>query len=89
MTYSEKINFLQKILKTPENSYSDSFKDDIVMYFDDNFNKNNILLSFLYDLNSEEKIALWLGSLLSSFVMKFDPEFETENDFIFDFIQNT
>jgi len=35
MTYSEKINFLQKILTTPEDSYSDSFKDDIILYFDD------------------------------------------------------
>ena len=85
---SEKINFLKEILEKKEDNFADSFKQDIIMYFDDDFTISNKTLSFLDELNSFEDIEQWVNSLTSKFVLKFDSEVEQENDFIFHYINS-
>ena len=88
MTASEKIECLEQFLNQPEENYADSFKADIIMFFDDDFSKENSQLLFLGNLNSKRDIKNWIDKLTSRFVMKFDSEFETENDFIYDYLEN-
>lgn len=88
MTTSEKIEYLEQFLNQPEEHYADSFKADIIMFFDDDFSKDNSQLLFLGNLNSKRDIENWIDKLTSRFVMKFDSEFETENDFIYDYLEN-
>lgn len=87
MTIQKKIDLLELILSHTEN-YADSFKADIIMYFEDDFKHTNEQLMFLNMLNSKEEIENWVDTLTSRFVMKFDSEFETENDFIYNYLQN-
>lgn len=88
MTLLEKIQYLEQFLNQKEENYADTFKADITMFFDDNFSKENSQLLFLDNLNSEQEIEIWVDKLTSRFVMKFDLEFETENDFIYDYLEN-
>ncbi|MFE3847182.1 hypothetical protein ACFX5D_04265 [Flavobacterium sp. LB3P45] len=88
MTTSEKIKYLEQFLNQPEENYADSFKADIIMFFDDDFSKENSQLLFLGYLNSKRDIENWIDKLTSRFVMKFNSEFETENDFIYDYLEN-
>lgn len=60
----------------------------ITCFFDDDFSENNEQLLFLNKLNSKEEIQNWIAKLTSRFVMKFDPEFEAEDDFIYDYLEN-
>ena len=57
------------------------------MFFDDNFSKENSQLLLLNDRNSKEEIENWVNKITCRFVMKFDSEFETENDFIYDYLE--
>ena len=59
------------------------------MFFDDNFSEGNSQFLFLDNLNSEQEIENWLEKLTSRFVMKFDLEFEAENDFIYNYLENS
>jgi hypothetical protein len=88
MTSSEKIEYFEQFLNQPEENYADSFKADIIMFFDDDFSKENSQLLFLENLNSKRDIENWIDRLTSRFVMKFDSELETENDFIYDYLEN-
>ncbi|MFE3871246.1 hypothetical protein ACFX5F_08405 [Flavobacterium sp. ZS1P70] len=88
MTSSEKIEYFEQFLNQPEENYADSFKADIIMFFDDDFSKENSQLLFLENLNSKRDIENWINKLTSRFVTKFDSEFETENDFIYDYLEN-
>jgi hypothetical protein len=88
MTASEKIECLEQFLNQSEENYADSFKADIIMFFDDDFSKENSQLLFLGNLISKRDIKNWIDKLTSRFVMKFDSEFETENDFIYDYLEN-
>jgi hypothetical protein len=45
-------------------------------------------LQFLDNLSSKQEIENWLEKLTSRFVMKFDSEFEAENDFIHNYLEN-
>lgn len=83
---TQKINHLKEILEKEEENYADSFKQDIIMYFDDDFTASNKTLHFLNDLNSFAEIEEWVGKLTSRFVMKFDPEGEQEDDFIYNYM---
>jgi len=79
---SQKIHFLKIILEKEKENYADSFKTDIIIYFDDDFTESNRSLSFLNKLSSFAEIQNWVDNLTSKFVMKFDAEHEQENDFI-------
>ena len=88
MTLLEKIEYLEQLLNQTEENYADTFKADITMFFDDNFSEDNSQLLFLDNLNSKQEIENWVEKLTSRFVMKFDSGFETENDFIYDYLEN-
>ncbi len=88
MTLLEKIEYLEQLLNQTEENYADTFKADITMFFDDNFSEENSQLLFLDNLNSKQEIENWVEKLTSRFVMKFDSGFETEIDFIYDYLEN-
>jgi hypothetical protein len=88
MTLSEKIDYLEQLLNQEEQNYADSFKSDIIIFFEDNFSQENSELLFLENLNAKRDIENWIDKLTSRFLMKFDSEFETENDFIYDYLEN-
>lgn len=83
----DKIIFFQNYLEIEEN-YADSFKTDISFFFSDYFSDENQELYFLSNLHTKEEIQNWVDKLTSRFVMKFDPDFESENDFIYDYLVN-
>lgn len=87
MKLSEKINFFEEILNQPKENFVDNYKADIIIFFDDDFSEGNTQLLFLNKLNSKEEIQYWIDKLTSRFVLKFDAEFETENDFIYDYLE--
>lgn len=88
MTLLKKIEYLEQLLSQTEENYADAFKADITMFFDDDFSLENSQLFFLDNLNSKQEIENWIEKLTSRFVMKFDSEFETENDFIYNYLEN-
>jgi hypothetical protein len=88
MTLSEKIDYLEQLLNQEEQNYADSFKVDVIIFFEDDFSEKNPQLLFLENLNSKQEIESWISKLTSRFVMKFDLEFQTENDFIYDYLEN-
>jgi hypothetical protein len=88
MTFLQKIQAFESYLNLPEQRYADSFKQDIIICFEEDFTKNNEELEFLNNLNTKEEIENFIDKLTSRFVMKFDSEFETENDFIHDYLIN-
>jgi len=85
LSYDDKIKFLKLYLSDIKDNYADSFKTDILLYFDDfeNLQENGIKLNFLKNLNSEEEIYNWINNLTSKIVMKFNEEEEELSDFIF------
>ena len=82
MTLSEKIQYLKNLLYQPEENYADSFKQDIILYFENDFTRENIQMQFLNQLNTVEEIKNWVEFITSQFVLKFDAEQESEKDFI-------
>ena len=58
------------------------------MFFDDDFSEENSQLQFLDNLSSKQEIENWIEKLTSRFVIKFNSGFETENDFIYDYLEN-
>lgn len=82
MTLLQKINYLKLLLNETDDSYADSFKTDILFYFDDDFSEENLQFHFLNQLEIKDEIEKKLDFLLSQFVLKFDPDIETEFDFI-------
>lgn len=88
MTFVQKIKTLESYLNLPEQGYADTFKQDIIIYFEEDFTEKNKELEFLNNLNTKEEIVNFIDKLTSRFVMKFDSEIETENDFIYDYLIN-
>lgn len=86
LTLKEKISCLEEILTKPIENYSDSFKTDILFYFDE-FNIANPMLSFLNKITTREEIVIWLDKLTSRIVLKYDDDYEQINDFIYDYIE--
>lgn len=82
MTLLQKIQHLENYLKQFKNSYSDNFKADILLYFNEDFTEENSQFAFLKELNSKEAIEQKVDFLLSQFVLKFDDDQESEDDFI-------
>jgi hypothetical protein len=88
LTQKDKIIILKNYLLKEKENYADSFKEDIIIFFDEDFSTNNLNLKFLHKYNTEEEIEKWVDKLLSRFVLKFDDENEQENDFIYDYLEN-
>ncbi|MCH7762930.1 MAG: hypothetical protein IIB95_04220 [Candidatus Marinimicrobia bacterium] len=88
LIFRNKIKHLELYLYKEKKNYADSFKNDIIIYFDENFSTSNKCLNFLKYIKNEKDIENWVDNLLSRFVMKFDGEFEQETDFIFDYLTN-
>lgn len=82
LSLEEKISYLQHRLSTIEENYADSFKTDILFFFD-NFNSENTRLRFLNKLHSFNEIEHWITKLTSRIVMKED-EFDV-NEIISDY----
>ncbi|HTO15893.1 MAG TPA: hypothetical protein VLZ83_08980 [Edaphocola sp.] len=78
-----KIEILKSYLVDIQDNYADSFKTDILFYFNQFENINNIDFKFLSVLNSKKDIHNWVDNLTSKIVMKFNEEEEQLSDFIF------
>ena len=85
LSLTDKIKILESCLSQNDNSYADSFKTDIVIFFGD-FVVQNPTLNFLEKLSSKKEIVCWVTNLTSRIVLKFDEENEQLSDFIFDYI---
>ena len=88
MTLLKKIEYIKQLLSQTEENYADTFKADITMFFDDDFSEENSQLQFLDNLSSKQEIENWIEKLTSRFVIKFNSGFETENDFIYNYLEN-
>lgn len=86
LTLNKKIQHLENYLSQSSENYADSFKEDIIMFID-NFTNDNKLLLFLNKLNSIDEIENWVDNLCSRIILKYDPEGEDINDFIYDYLQ--
>lgn len=87
LSIEEKISYFENSLNRKEENYADSFKGDIINFFDE-FNVNNSLLFFLVKFESFNEIENWISKLTSRIVMKFDEEHDQINDFIYDYWEN-
>lgn len=86
MTFFEKIQYLETFLNLPEQNYADSFKQDILIYFNEDFSEENQQLIFLNNFNTTEEIETFVDNLTSQFILKFDENQESENDFIHEYL---
>ncbi|GEC79393.1 hypothetical protein [Flavobacterium aquatile] len=86
MKLKDKIHHLENYLNKVEQNYADSFKQDILIYFNEDFSEENQQLIFLNNLNTTEEIEALIDNLTSQFVLKFDENQESENDFIHDYL---
>lgn len=86
MILKDKIHHLENYLNKAEENYADSFKQDIAIYFNEDFSEENQELNFLHNLNTKEEIETFVDNLTSQFVLKFDENQESENDFIHDYL---
>jgi pyrimidine operon attenuation protein/uracil phosphoribosyltransferase len=82
LSFEEKISYLQQSLNKIEENYADSFRTDILFFFDD-FNVKNSKFQFLNKLHSFNEIERWITKLTSRIVMKED-DLEV-NEIIFDY----
>ncbi|MDG1729347.1 MAG: hypothetical protein P8K68_00995 [Algibacter sp.] len=87
LNFEEKVDYLKKQLENIEDNYADSFKNDI-FFFIYNFETSNPRLFFIKNISSKVEIDNWINKLTSRIVLKFDEEYETINDFIYDYIAN-
>jgi hypothetical protein len=83
LTFDQKIQTLKNYLEDVGPSYSDSFKTDILFYFD-GFNPADPKLAFLHDLDFEEEIVGWVNRITSLIVMKYEEEEEGFGEFIWE-----
>ncbi len=85
LNLEQKIEFLKAYLLDIKDNYADSFKTDILFYFDEfeNIEENKNVFNFLNKLNSKEEIENSIDTLTSKIVMKFNEDEEQLSDFIF------
>lgn len=85
LSYEDKVKILKTYLSDIKDCYADSFKTDILFYFDrlDTIKEDNIKLNFLENLKSKEDIHNWVDNLTSKIVMKYNEEEEQLSDFIY------
>ena len=82
LSLEEKISYLQQSLNKIKENYADSFRTDILFFFDD-FNVKNSKFQFLNKLHSFNEIERWITKLTSRIVMKED-DLEV-NEIIYDY----
>ncbi len=80
---SDKINILKDYLDEIGDTHVDSFKTDIVFYFNDFEDEQSCDFQFLNRLNSKEEIHSVIDHLISKIALKFDENEEQLSDFIF------
>lgn len=85
LTLTQKITHLQTYLETAEDNYADSFKADVAICLGD-FEEGNPYLIFLRTLRSKQEIELWVDTLTSRIVLKFNENEEQLSDFIQEYI---
>lgn len=83
LNLAEKIEILKEYLSEIKDNYADSFKTDIMLYFNDFEDFNSEDFKFLSELKSKEDIYKWVDKLTSKIVMKFNEDEEQISDFIF------
>lgn len=85
LNFNNKIDILKTLLFDVKDNYADSFKTDIIFYFDqfENIQENDIKFNFLNNLNSKEEILNWLNNLTSNIVLKYNESEMQLSDFIF------
>ena len=83
LNFAEKIEILKEYLSEIKDNYADSFKTDIMLYFNDFKDVNSEDFKFLSELKSKEDIYKWIDKLTSKIVMKFNEDEEQISDFIF------
>jgi hypothetical protein len=81
LTFRQKTEILKTNLGDIGDSYADSFKTDILFYFNE-FDPADPKLAFLEDLDFEEEIVRWVNRITSMIVMKFGEEKEGLGDFL-------
>lgn len=79
----EKIEILKSYLQNTKENYADSFKTDILFFFDECSDIQNKNLNFLNELNLKEEIHLFIDNLTSKIVLKYNEDEEQLSDFIF------
>ena len=87
MTRSEKAEILKNYLSQEPENYRDTFKTDMYLFFNEDFTKDNPLLTFLDSFENKNEIENWVDVVASQIVLKFDEEFEEVGDFIGEFIK--
>ena len=87
MKRSQKIKVLENYLVRTSENYRDSFKTDLYLFFNEDFTKENPLLSFLDSFNEQSEIESWVDLVTSQIVLKFDEEVETIGDFIGEYLE--
>lgn len=80
LTFTEKITVLKSCLETVDNSYADSFKAEMFLYFVD-FDPKDPKLFFLHDLDFEEEIEGWVNRITSLIASKLEEEEEMFGEF--------
>lgn len=88
LSLTDKIYYLEAYLNKSQDNYADSFKTDILFFFDE-LNEDNQRLIFLNKIESFVEIEHWVDGLTSRIILKFDEETEQLNDFIADYITMT
>ena len=81
LTFHEKTAILKACLEDVGDSYADSFKTDILFYFND-FDPSDPKLAFLSDLDFEEEIVGWVNRITSLMVMKYEEDEEELGEFL-------
>lgn len=71
LSLKEKISYLEHRLNKTEENYADSFRTDILFFFDD-FKVKNTKFQFLNNLHSFDEIESWITKLTSRIVIKED-----------------
>lgn len=84
LSLKEKISYLEHSLNKTEENYADSFRTDILFFFDD-FNAKNTKFQFLNNLHSFNEIESWITKLTSRIVIKED-DLEV-NEIIYDYYE--
>lgn len=85
LAFPQKINILKTYLTTIGDTYADSFKSDIFLFFNEleDVNENDNTFSFLRLLNSEAAIHKYMDNMISSIVLKYKEDEEHLSDFIY------
>lgn len=84
LTFQEKISYFENSLNKTEENYADSFRTDILIYFD-KFDVENKLFFFLKEIKTLIEIENWISKLTSRIVMR-ENEMEV-NEIINDYLE--